>query len=175
MDNIIGPQGTQKPPEGIKCWWTAADYEKEAIKKYGRAHLSALKCQIEVEGYSDKYGPVMPEPTTRRERYLMERKKALRRLNRNIRLSRIEPIRKFGGELITGYKVHMFPERESYSMDNLRYPVPYVSICKSDSWWIKRIIQHWQKENIAFERSQSRIRRKEIRKVYEADGEITIP
>ena len=51
---ILTPQGIEKPPKGVNCWWIAVDYEKAYIKENYVAEISLLKAKLKREGVPNK-------------------------------------------------------------------------------------------------------------------------
>ena len=148
MDNIIGPQGTQKPPKGVKCWWTAADYEKAYIKEHYVAEISLLKAKLKREGVP----------------------------NKNWHQSEIVSIKKFGGQFISSYELRLQPRIDLTRKDKIVYlPIEVHSIYKDDSWWVSQIILIVKKRMAGFKDEQTRRKNRQLRKIYECDGDVTIP
>ena len=138
---ILSPQGTEKPPKGVKCWWTAADYEKAYIKENYVAEISKLKAKLKIQGI------------------ISDRKSFL---------ADIKPIKKFGGHFISGYEVEYNPRLDLKYKDKLVWiPIKTRSIYKNDLWWIARLIELVEELNKKWELAETRRKNKLNRRIYD--------
>jgi len=135
---ILTPQGIEKPPKGVNCWWTAVDYEKAYIKENYVAEISLLKAKIKKAGVSIQHYAI------------------------------IVPIKKFGGQFISSYECNIRGRLDLTRKDKLVWiPIKTRSIYKDDSWWVTQIILMVQNRILAFKSAQTRKRNKLNRRIYD--------